>query len=87
MSKAIKPSKVTHTSIEEFVACNPMDYWPDKFCLLTRVGNVEISATSNAECSGLLITIEESEETIQELAFTHPVAIRNAVYAVVNATG
>ena len=87
MSKPIKPSKVTHTDIEEFVACDPMDYWPSVFCLLTKVGTVEISATSNAECRGLLITIEELAERIQELAFTHPVAIRNAVYAVVNAMG
>jgi len=54
---------------------------------LTKVGTVEISAKSNAECRGLLFMIEESAERIQELAFTHPVAIRNAVYAVVNAMG
>ena len=87
MPKPTKPANVTHSSIEEFVACNPMDHWPDKFCLLTKVGNVEVSATSHADCRGLCVTIEESAERIQELAFMEPVAIRNAVYAVVNAMG
>lgn len=87
MSKPIPPVNITHTCITKFAACNPMNYMPDRFCLRTNVGGVEISATSHAECRGLTIGIEESPERIQELAFTHPVAIRNAVYAVVNAMG
>ena len=62
--------------------CHPLD-----ICLLTTVGSVEVSAMPNADCRGLLITIEEPAERIQELALTQPVVIRNAVYAVVNAMG
>ncbi|HBJ36127.1 MAG TPA: hypothetical protein DDZ51_15535 [Planctomycetaceae bacterium] len=42
---------------------------------------------TSAEHRGLLITIEEPKHRLIELALTRPVAIRNAVYAIVAAMG
>ncbi|QDS91821.1 hypothetical protein FF011L_05560 [Roseimaritima multifibrata] len=80
-----KPVHVTHTDIESFAACDPMDNSPGDACLLTTIGSVEVSAIPTADHRGLMVTIEEPLERVLELGLNHPIAIRNAVYAVVNA--
>lgn len=80
-----EPVGVTYSNIEAFVASEPMDQRNEVVCLLATVDGVEVSAVATAERRGLLVAIEETAERVHELALTRPVAIRNAVYAVVHA--
>jgi len=79
--------KATHTDLASYAAEKPMDRQPLSVTLLTRIDGVRISCMGNAERRGLLITIEEPKHRLIELALTRPVAIRNAVYAIIATIG
>lgn len=82
-----KPINVTHTDIESFAAAEPMDSHPQDVCLLTTVGGIEVSAMPRSDCRGLMVALEVELAEFIELAFDRPVAIRNAVYAIIGAMG
>lgn len=90
---AISPPKdVTHTDIESFVAAGPLDMWPTYVgggdaCLLVTIDGVDVSAMPHPECRGLMITVEADLAEYYRLTLERPGAIRNAIYAIVNAMG
>ena len=77
----------THADLATYTACKPMDCYPTDVTLLTKIDGVRVSVMGNPDARGLMIAIEEPRHRIVELALTRPVAIRNAVYAVVGAMG
>jgi len=79
--------KATHADLASYAAEMPMDRQPLSVTLLTRIDGVRIACMVNAERRGLLITSEEPKHRLIELALTRPVAIRNAVYAIIAAMG
>ena len=79
--------KTTHTDLASYAATKPMDRHPIAVSLLTRIDGVGISCIGNPDGRGLLITIEEPKHRLIELAFSRPVAIRNAVHELIAAMG
>ena len=79
--------KATHTDVASYASDKPMDNHPLAMTLLTTIYGVRVSCIGRAESRGLLITIEEPKHRIIELSLPHPVAVRNAAYAIVAAMG